>query len=52
MITSESTYEVETYTSLNKRYASTSDPVFITLHGSKGTSPEMRLHNTVLDYGK
>ena len=45
MIISESAYQVETYTG-RKRYAATNDPVFITLHGSKGTSPEMRLTNS------
>ena len=56
MIILESTYEVETHTaSLNIRYAATNDPVYITLYGSKGSSPEMQLNNTVkftFDYGK
>ena len=56
MIILQSTYEAETHTaSLNKKYATTSDPVYITLYGSKGSSPEMQLNNTVkftFNYGK
>ena len=41
---SESTYEVEAYTNIAPN-AQTSNYIYITLHGTKGSSPRMLLDN-------